>query len=111
MLGVASNLAFISVIALFSYLRVTWGALWPPEQVRVRVSAQMSVYFKLLPFSTLIVSVLLLFHTVTYSSIIGSVCEYALILLSLVSKLLLKGNLLRTHSRIMKHRLNQGYDD
>ncbi|XP_023650879.2 seipin-like [Paramormyrops kingsleyae] len=37
-LGVASNLAFISVIALFSYLRVTWGALWPPEQVRVRVT-------------------------------------------------------------------------
>nr|XP_023650880.1 seipin-like [Paramormyrops kingsleyae] len=43
-LGVASNLAFISVIALFSYLRVTWGALWPPEQVRVRVSAKLSVY-------------------------------------------------------------------
>ncbi|KAG7484847.1 hypothetical protein MATL_G00053640 [Megalops atlanticus] len=36
-IGVASNFAFLSVIVLFSYLQFTWGGIWPPEQVRVRV--------------------------------------------------------------------------
>ncbi|XP_029557009.1 seipin isoform X1 [Salmo trutta] len=34
-IGVASNLAFLSVIVLFGYLQFIWGGLWPPEQVRV----------------------------------------------------------------------------
>ncbi|XP_038161510.1 seipin-like [Cyprinodon tularosa] len=36
-IGVATNFAFLSVIALFGYLQVMWGGLWPPEQVRVKV--------------------------------------------------------------------------
>ncbi|KAJ3596592.1 hypothetical protein NHX12_002997 [Muraenolepis orangiensis] len=36
-LGVASNFTFLSVIVIFSYLQFIWGAIWPPEQVRVRV--------------------------------------------------------------------------
>ncbi|XP_013861067.1 seipin [Austrofundulus limnaeus] len=36
-IGVATNFAFLSVIALFGYLQFIWGGLWPPDQVRVRV--------------------------------------------------------------------------
>ncbi|MEQ2211569.1 hypothetical protein XENOCAPTIV_007248 [Xenoophorus captivus] len=36
-IGVATNFAFLSVIALFGYLQFMWGGLWPPDQVRVRV--------------------------------------------------------------------------
>ncbi|KAG9351569.1 hypothetical protein JZ751_022820 [Albula glossodonta] len=36
-IGVASNFTFLSVMVLFSYLQFTWGGVWPPEQVRVRV--------------------------------------------------------------------------
>ncbi|XP_068595663.1 seipin-like [Brachionichthys hirsutus] len=36
-IGVATNLAFLSVIVLFSYLQFIWGGLWPPNQVRVQV--------------------------------------------------------------------------
>ncbi|KAJ8396431.1 hypothetical protein AAFF_G00017370 [Aldrovandia affinis] len=36
-IGVASNFTFLSVMVLFSYLQFTWGGIWPPEQVRVRV--------------------------------------------------------------------------
>ncbi|XP_051237389.1 seipin [Dicentrarchus labrax] len=36
-IGVATNLAFLSAIVLFSYLQFIWGGIWPPEQVRVRV--------------------------------------------------------------------------
>ncbi|KAJ8275994.1 hypothetical protein COCON_G00077460 [Conger conger] len=35
--GVGSNFTFLSVMVLFSYLQFTWGGVWPPEQVRVRV--------------------------------------------------------------------------
>ncbi|XP_062341126.1 seipin isoform X1 [Osmerus eperlanus] len=37
-IGVFSNFTFLSVIMLFSYLQFIWGGLWPPEQVRVRVT-------------------------------------------------------------------------
>ncbi|KAL4623007.1 seipin-like [Arapaima gigas] len=37
-LGVASNFAFLSVLVLFSYLQFIWGGVWPPEQIRVRIS-------------------------------------------------------------------------
>lgn len=36
-IGVATNFAFLSVIALFGYLQFVWGGLWPPDQVKVRV--------------------------------------------------------------------------
>ena len=36
-IGVATNFAFLSVIALFGYLQLIWGGLWPPDQVRVKV--------------------------------------------------------------------------
>lgn len=36
-IGVATNFAFLSVIALLGYLQVMWGGLWPPDQVRVKV--------------------------------------------------------------------------
>lgn len=42
-IGVASNLAFLSVIVLFGYLQFIWGGLWPPEQVRVRCGLIFSV--------------------------------------------------------------------
>lgn len=35
--GVATNFAFLSVVALFGYLQFMWGGLWPPDPVRVRV--------------------------------------------------------------------------
>lgn len=35
--GVATNFAFLSVVALFGYLQLMWGGLWPPDPVRVRV--------------------------------------------------------------------------
>lgn len=37
-IGVFSNFTFLSVIMLFSYLQFIWGGVWPPEQVRVRVT-------------------------------------------------------------------------
>ena len=37
--GVGSNFLFLSVAVLFGYLQIIWGGLWPPEQVRVRVSS------------------------------------------------------------------------
>ncbi|KAM4572699.1 seipin-like [Odontesthes bonariensis] len=36
-IGVATNFAFLSIIALFGYLQFIWGGLWPPDQVRVKV--------------------------------------------------------------------------
>ncbi|XP_061577408.1 seipin-like [Cololabis saira] len=36
-IGVATNFAFLSVVALFGYLQFVWGGLWPPDQVKVRV--------------------------------------------------------------------------
>ncbi|XP_017274498.1 seipin [Kryptolebias marmoratus] len=36
-IGVSTNFAFLSVVALFGYLQFIWGGLWPPDQVRVRV--------------------------------------------------------------------------
>ncbi|XP_014889556.1 seipin [Poecilia latipinna] len=36
-IGVATNFAFLSVVALFGYLQFMWGGLRPPDQVRVRV--------------------------------------------------------------------------
>ncbi|XP_036404121.1 seipin-like isoform X1 [Megalops cyprinoides] len=38
LIGVISNFAFLSVLVLFSYLQFIWGSIWPPEQVRVRVT-------------------------------------------------------------------------
>ncbi|KAM8862073.1 seipin-like [Synchiropus picturatus] len=37
-IGVATNFIFLSVVVLFSYLQFVWGGLWPPDQVRVRVT-------------------------------------------------------------------------
>lgn len=36
-IGISTNFAFLSVIALFGYLQFIWGGLWPPDQVRIRV--------------------------------------------------------------------------
>ncbi|KAL4659994.1 seipin-like [Arapaima gigas] len=36
-LGVTTNFIFLSTIVLMSYLKIVWGGVWPPEQVRVRV--------------------------------------------------------------------------
>ncbi|KAM9754534.1 seipin-like [Menidia menidia] len=36
-IGVATNFAFLSAVALFGYLQLIWGGLWPPDQVRVKV--------------------------------------------------------------------------
>uniref|UniRef100_A0A8C9TZS7 Seipin n=1 Tax=Scleropages formosus TaxID=113540 RepID=A0A8C9TZS7_SCLFO len=35
--GVVTNFIFLSTIVLMSYLKIVWGGIWPPEQVRVRV--------------------------------------------------------------------------
>lgn len=35
--GIASNLTFLSVIVLFSYLQWVWGGIWPRHRLTLQV--------------------------------------------------------------------------